>query len=243
LIAKTSAIVLKVINFSESSLIVTMMTREHGKIAVIAKGARKPKNKLSGLLSPGEILEVVYYYKNTRNVQTLTEAAYLHKLFKLRTDVFKMSLALSVLELVNQLTHENEINIPVFNFLIRFLPWLNDYSKPSKLILPYVQIQLADLSGIGLQLNETDRSNVYLNISNGEITGSPKGNSTIKLTYDQYTFIKMAVDVKKNSIFDINMSKNELKDLIHHLDMYFRYHIEGIKERKSDHIFDQLFDY
>ena len=242
MIAKTSAVVLKVINFSESSLIVTMMTIEHGKIAMIAKGARKPRNKFSGLLCPGQILEVVYYYKSTRNIQTLTEADYLHKLFRLRTDVFKMSLALSVLELVNQLTHENEINVPVFNFLIRFLPWLNDYSSPSKLILPYVQIQLADLSGIGLQRNETDESNVYLNISNGEITNIPEGNSTIKLTHDQYTFIKLAVDVKKSSIFDLNLAKNELKDLIHHLDKYFRYHIEGIKERKSDHIFDQLFD-
>lgn len=242
MIAKTSAVVLKVINFSESSLIVTMMTIEHGKIAIIAKGARKPKNKFSGLLSPGQILEVVYYYKSTRNVQTLTEADFLHKLFQLRTDVFKMGLALSVLELVNQLTHENEINIPVFNFLIRFLPWLNDFNNPSKLILPYVQIQLADLSGIGLQLNETDECNVYLNISNGEITNISEGNSTIKLTHDQYTFIKLAVDIKKSSIFDLNMAKNELKDLIHHLDMYFRYHIEGIKERKSDLIFDQLFD-
>lgn len=220
-----------------------MMTREHGKIAIIAKGARKPKNKFSGLLVPGQILEVVYYYKTTRSVQTLTEADYLHKLFQLRTDVFKMTLALTVLELTIQLLHENEVNKPIFNFLIRFLPWLNDFEKPSKLILPYAQVQLADLSGIGLQLNESGNSTMYLHIAHGEITDKPKENSAIKLTSNQYLFLKTALKVKKTSIFDINLPKNELKDLIHHLDMYFRYHIEGTKERKSDYIFDQLFDY
>ncbi|MGF1669295.1 MAG: DNA repair protein RecO [Balneolaceae bacterium] len=243
MIVKTSAIVLKVIHYSESSLIVTLMTKKHGKIAVIAKGARKPKSKFSGMMALGQILEVVYYYKPARSVQTLSDAAYLQKLLGIRTDIFKIALISSVLELVNQLIHENEINNSIFTFLLRFLPWINDIDNPSKLILPYVQIQLAQITGIGLQLNEIDNDKMFLNIDNGVISGHPENNNSILLTIDQYQFIKKAIFTKKSTIFETELRKSELKELIQHLDKYFRYHVEGMKERKSDRIFNQLFDY
>ena len=40
---KTLAIVLRVIDFSESSCVVTLFTRDFGKLTGLAKGARRPK--------------------------------------------------------------------------------------------------------------------------------------------------------------------------------------------------------
>ena len=114
---KTEAIVLRTIKFSESSLIVTFFTREHGKIAVIAKGARKPKSRFSGMLSPGQILHVVYYFKPTRSVQTLAESDFAKKLMNIRVDITKMALCSSVLELASYLVHDNEKNLAMFHFL------------------------------------------------------------------------------------------------------------------------------
>ena len=44
---KTTAIVLRTVEFSETSLVVTLFTREFGKIGALAKGARRPKNPFS----------------------------------------------------------------------------------------------------------------------------------------------------------------------------------------------------
>ena len=42
------AIVLKRIEYGEADRILTVLTKNHGKISVIAKGVRKPKSKLAG---------------------------------------------------------------------------------------------------------------------------------------------------------------------------------------------------
>ncbi|MDX1590931.1 MAG: DNA repair protein RecO, partial [Balneolaceae bacterium] len=99
MIVKTEAIVLRSINFQETSLIVTLFTRKHGKVAVIAKGARRPKSKLAAFFVPGQILEAVIFMKETREVQTLSDVAYIRKLDNLRTDMEKMALAVTTLEL------------------------------------------------------------------------------------------------------------------------------------------------
>ncbi|NBB77645.1 MAG: DNA repair protein RecO, partial [Bacteroidetes bacterium] len=41
MITKTEAVVLRSVDYSESSLIVTLFTRKHGITAVIAKGAKR----------------------------------------------------------------------------------------------------------------------------------------------------------------------------------------------------------
>lgn len=243
MIQKSNAVVLKTIDFKESSLIATLFTKKHGKIAVIAKGARRPKNKFAAFLVPGQVLEVIYYMKGSRSVQTLSDVSYSLSLSDLRYDVEKMAISTITMELVSQLIHENEVNEPVFDFLISFLPWLNKRVNVSKIIIPYVQIRLAQLLGIGLQskINRSDEMmKGYINIQTGELSDVPSGSEAVSLTSKQFEFVKQALHSAKSTIFDISLSSNELNDLIEYLDTYFRYHIEGIKPRKSDKIFDQL---
>ena len=38
------------------------------------------------------------------------------------------------------------------------------------------------------------------------------------------------------------MDKFELKNLIHHIDVYFKLHIDDLHDRKSDEIFDDIAD-
>lgn len=66
---KTEAIVIRRANLGEADRIVTLFTREHGKVAVVAKGARKPRSRFAGrlelftqlraLLAQGRTLDVV----------------------------------------------------------------------------------------------------------------------------------------------------------------------------------------
>jgi DNA repair protein RecO len=243
LISKTTAIVLRSIKYQESSLIVTLFTLEHGKIAVIAKGALRPKSKFAALLETGNILEVVYYHKANRGVQTLSDASFHLRLPNLRSDIEKMAIMMSSLELITQLLHENETNEPVFDFTLNFLNWINNEEECSALVFPYLQIRLAELFGIGLQVDENldqDSETVFLNIGLGLLSNNPGSEQSLKLTKPQQQFLVSGVISRSSKLFLFSMSKNELSALIHHLDMYFRYHIEDIKPRKSDAIFEQM---
>ncbi len=244
MITKTEAIVLKTVDFSESSIIATLFTRKHGTIAVIAKGARKPKNKFSAYLVAGQVLDVIYYMKATRAVQTLSNVSYHLKLDKLRTDIEKMALTMTTMEFIRQVVHENQVSNELFDFLLKLLEWLNEKESVSKIIFPYIQLRVLDLVGIGLQPDETVLQKTskigYINIETGSLSEVSEGTQSIKLTKDQMLFLKSGLTSKSSAIFDIKMAENELKDLIEYLDRYIRYHIEGVKTRRSDAIFDQL---
>jgi DNA repair protein RecO (recombination protein O) len=49
---KAQAIVLKRINFSETDRILTLFTREYGKLSSIAKGARRSTSRLGAVTEP-----------------------------------------------------------------------------------------------------------------------------------------------------------------------------------------------
>ncbi len=245
MVTKTEAVVLRTVDYSESSLIVTLFTRKHGVIAVIAKGAKRPKSKFSALMVPGQVLEVVVYIKGTRSVQTLSEASYMLKLDQLRIDMEKLALATTTLELINQVLHENEVNEVLFAFLVKFLRWINSYENPSRIIFPYVQLRVMEHIGIGIQpeanLHE-ETSAGYMNIELGTLSPEAEGAESVQLTPGQFQFIRNALFSKNQSIFKIDLKKSELSELIEYLDRYIRYHIEGVKPRKSDEIFDKILD-
>ncbi|MEX1063285.1 MAG: DNA repair protein RecO [Balneolaceae bacterium] len=242
LITKTGIIVLRTIEYSESSLISTVLSREHGKISLIAKGARRPRSKFSGMLQPGQVLEAVYYFKPTRSVQTLTEASYLHRLEEINRDVEKMAVSMCALELVSQLIHEGDVNEAVFTFARNFLVWLDLQETVNRLIFPYLQVRLAFLVGLELQIEGIDggTESGYLNIGAGTVSKNAVSDHAIRLSKNQLQFLKSSAVSKKSSVLEKDLNKVELRSLIEHLDKYFRYHFEGVKPRSSDAIFDQI---
>lgn len=242
MIAHTEAIIFRTVDYQESSKIVTMFTREHGKIALMVRGAKKPKSKFSGLIEVGNLLDVIYYYKGSRSVQILSEASFIDKAMNLRTDFEKMATMTSAIELISQLLHENEVNKPLFDFTKKMLLWLDGTDTRPALLFPYLQIRLAALVGIGLQLDESSTSEKtnYLNLESGLVSMESVSPHAYKLTENQFMFMATALRSRSSQLFNIPFKNGELKALIEHLDRYLKYHVEGLKDRKSDAIFEHI---
>ena len=241
MITHTTAIILKSVDYQESSKIITVLTEAHGKIALIARGAKRPKSKLSGLIEIGHILDVIYYYKPTRSVQSLTEATINFSSLSFRRDFERASILFASLELINQLIHEHERNEVVYNFLSTFIPWLANYEGIKPSIFCYVQLRCAELIGFNLAFESDDTlEGSYFDVTHGVITNRLQSELSYKLTVIQTQFLKQALTSKSEKVFQVGLVGGELKQLIHHLDVYFKYHIEGYQDRKSDSIFDQM---
>lgn len=241
MITHTKVVVLKMVDYQESSLIVTVLSEEHGKIALIAKGAKRPKNKLSGILEIGVILDVVYYYKQSRGVQTLTEASIHYSSQQFRMDFSRAAILYASLELVAQLVHEHEVNKPVFQFVVTFIEWLGDSQETKPAVFPYVQLRLAELIGLGLICLVRDGTGVsYLNITSGNISEESEDELSYKLSVNQTRFLTMALTSKSKLTLTSGLENGELRQLVNHLDVYFKYHIDGYKDRRSDAIFEQM---
>jgi len=71
---KTPAIVLKVVEFSETSCVITMLTQKAGRISGMAKGARRPKGPFFGAIDLLSVSNVVFLPKKSGNLDLFTEA-------------------------------------------------------------------------------------------------------------------------------------------------------------------------
>lgn len=71
---KTSALVIRLADFSESSRVATLFTRDFGKVAVLAKGAKRLKGPFEAALDLLTQCEVVFLRKSSAGLDILTEA-------------------------------------------------------------------------------------------------------------------------------------------------------------------------
>ena len=76
---KANAIVLRTVEFSETSLMVTLFTREFGKIGALAKGARRLKEPFESALDLWTHCRIVFLHKSSEALDLLTEAKLLRR--------------------------------------------------------------------------------------------------------------------------------------------------------------------
>lgn len=116
---KTECVVLSRKNFGEADRLLSIYTKDFGKITAIAKGIRRPTSRKSGHLEPGTWCKI--FLAKGKNIDLLTEVMVI-KAYGI--DNFTEAKAAKVyhfLELVNYLTVQNQKNPQVFNLLIKFL--------------------------------------------------------------------------------------------------------------------------
>lgn len=119
MILKTVGFILRAIKFRESDLIVTVLSREYGKISLIAKGARRTESKFGAALDLLTLSELVFY--DAENLKLLKEASIIEDYRTIKSDYERLTLALHSVHLLNQLVEEHHPDQAVFEFLQDFL--------------------------------------------------------------------------------------------------------------------------
>ncbi|MEE2827127.1 MAG: DNA repair protein RecO [Planctomycetota bacterium] len=112
---KTTAIVLRVVDFSETSSVVTLMTRDFGKITALAKGARRKKSPFEAALDVLAICRVVFLHKKSQSLDLLTEAKLERRFRAASVDLERLYAAYYVVELLAALTDEDDPHVPLFD--------------------------------------------------------------------------------------------------------------------------------
>ncbi len=104
-----NGIVLRSIRHGESSLILTVFSREFGKISLMAKGVRGTKKLgAASTLQLFSEAQIVYYRKQGRDLQMLKEASPIAPHLGLRTDLDLMSVASAIVELLTRCLRDED---------------------------------------------------------------------------------------------------------------------------------------
>jgi DNA repair protein RecO (recombination protein O) len=143
---KASAIVLRVIDFSETSAVVTLFTREFGKISGMAKGARRPKGPFEHALDLLAQCRIVFLRKSSGALDLLTEAK-LERWFRPRGhDLASLYAGYYVAELLLELTHEYDPHPELYDAAVLALVELSAGGPAAPLVLRF---ELAALRLLG----------------------------------------------------------------------------------------------
>jgi len=158
---KSSAIVLKSIDWRDTSKIVTLFTREEGKMSVIAKGARQSKSKYQGILESINLLEIVVFVSATRKLQILGEISLEDSFRRIRVNFDKTGYAFALLELIDIFFKEGSADTVFFDFIRALLSEIEKITDP-RVVFWYFLIKLSSYLGFKPEFNVCSTCNKSL---------------------------------------------------------------------------------
>lgn len=152
-----TGIVLRTRPLTESSLIVNWLTPELGRIAMVAKGARRPKSPLRGKIDLFYTAEFTFARSRRSDLHNLREVNLLKTRDALRRDLAYLNQAAYCARLIEQTT-ESETPLPeIYDLLATFLDALPTQRAAALTVLSFEVKLLAEL-GLSPQEGKTARS-------------------------------------------------------------------------------------
>jgi DNA repair protein RecO (recombination protein O) len=122
-------IVLRSWKLGEADRIVSIITRENGKVRAVAKGVRKPSSRFGARLEPTCHLSL-QLYRGRGDLDTVTQVETVDRFATLRNDLDRWARASAMLEAVEQVSPEREPNERLFDMLVRALRTLTESDSP-----------------------------------------------------------------------------------------------------------------
>lgn len=146
---KVEGVVLRHVPFGEAERILTVYTREFGKLRCVGRGVRRIKSKLGGHLEP--CTHFLGHLSEGKTIDIITEAETLQSFRIIKEDLDRLSKAIYFAELVDSFSVDNVPSHLVFNTYLDVLYALQNENIPSHLVM-YFQIFLLSQSGFGPEL-------------------------------------------------------------------------------------------
>jgi DNA repair protein RecO (recombination protein O) len=152
-IEKTEAIVLTKINFGDSSNIVSLFTKDSGKISAIVKGGKTSKAGTSKFIDPPNHLQVIFYNKPSRDVQLISGAEIISHYPRIKEDYDRLKFAYAVVELLKKILPDNEANPRLFKGVLRIFDLLEEGKELPEVSFGRFFMFFLKESGYELQIN------------------------------------------------------------------------------------------
>jgi DNA repair protein RecO (recombination protein O) len=132
---RDEAIILRTQKLGEADRIITMLTREHGRIRGVAKGVRRTMSKFGARLEPGSHVDIQLHVGRTFDTVTQVEAI-MNYGEALTDDYQRWTIASAILETAERFTsQEHEPALQEFQLVVGAMKALAENKYDSSLIL------------------------------------------------------------------------------------------------------------
>ncbi len=242
--------------FRDTSLIVTLYTRDLGRISVIAKGARQKAAKGGGVPDAMSHLSTVIYWHEHRDLHLLSRWEVVRGNRRMTESMDRMAVGLGAVELLDAVSYHEETRGALYGLLENVLEAANSASRNIGSLLPFFQMQL--LCRLGFQPS-IDRCR----ICQSDLTGSGPGTGSVLLEPERGTVVCASCQPQLRAEGSISAGTlRTLQRLLHIGDAHeatalamlpgirqevlsslhslLQYHAEGVRPSKSDAVFASL---
>lgn len=141
----TQALVLRVVNYNDTDALITLLSADHGKLTVKARGLRR---KNSPLVAPCQLLAygefVLFSY---RDMYTINEARSIELFTPLRKDLCKLSLGTYFAQVAEVLSMEDYPNPELLSLVLNCLHALSKLDEPEQKVKAVFELRSACIAG------------------------------------------------------------------------------------------------
>lgn len=150
LLQKCEGIVIRTNDYGETNKVVTLFTREWGKIGAMARGAKKPSSRLAAvtqLFTYGHFL-----LQKGSGLGSLQQGETIDSMRSIREDIFLTAYASYIIELTDKCTEDRRPNPFLFELLHQTLHYMND-GYDLDIIMFIYEIKMLNVIGLHPELN------------------------------------------------------------------------------------------
>jgi len=149
MLRKDEAVCLRAVDYSETSQVVTLFAREHGKTDAIAKGSKRPKSKFDGPIEVFSFGDIIFLPSASAKLATLTEFNTMPVFMNLRKNLFGLNCGLFAVELLNAFTKHSDPHPVLFDSFLQFLGDVQDSKDDFNTLGLLIVFQLVLLGEFG----------------------------------------------------------------------------------------------
>lgn len=162
MLQELKAIVLHSVKYGESSIIAQAYTNLYGRQSFLIHGVRKKKSKNKAyLFQPLNVLDVVAYIKETRDIQKVKEVQQKIPTQNLHFDIRRSTIAIFLGEVLSRSIRESEPNEQLFHYLEQAIEMLDICEDGLQNFHLIFLVQLSKFIGI-YPASHTDMDNYRL---------------------------------------------------------------------------------
>lgn len=216
---KTNGIIIQENNFGDYDKMLTMLTPGYGKIACVAKGARRQKSSLMAgtqFLCFGEY--VMYQGNNTYNINSCET---IEMFYNIRTDLDKLNYATYITKIIRDVTNENENSFKILQLFLNTIYTISETDKDMDLIVSIFKIRLLCILGFTPEIRrcvncKEESDLLYFSLrDNGFKCGAcaKQDKGVIQISEGTVYAIKYIVLAPAKKLFSFNVSDVCAKEL------------------------------
>ena len=226
MIIESDAIVLKRFPYGESSIICRCFVKSMGKTSFIVHGAHSKKSSKTAYFQPGNCIEIVFYYKENRDLQTISKISFSKYWRAIPYDLKKIAYTMAMIELTDKCISENDKHKDLFIILLNVLEKIEKETTELNLIYWYYQYHLLEQLGFKPDFEQSELDFVPL--------PNPYKTPNSKMVFDYFENGEMGIH--KNIV----LVKNDRKTISHYLNTCLGIHFSELKNIKSLKVLNSL---